>query len=52
MALDGGVSVRHVDVRVLQQKLRAQGADPGDQSGPNPDVPSIARQDHDLELIE
>src|SRR5258706_13544702 len=52
MALDSGVSVRDVDVRVLQQKLRAQGADPGDQSGPNPDVPSIARQDHDLELIE
>jgi hypothetical protein len=52
MALDSGVSVRDVDVKALQQKLRAQGADPGDQSGPNPDVPSIARQDHDLELIE
>jgi hypothetical protein len=26
----------------LQAKLRAQGADPGDQSGPNADVPAIA----------
>jgi len=51
MALDSGVSVRDVDVKLLQQKLRAQGADPGDQSGPNPDLPSIVRQDHDLELI-
>ena len=48
---DSGVSVRDVDVKLLQQKLRAQGADPGDQSGPNPDLPSIVRQDHDLELI-
>ena len=46
MALDSGVSVRDVDVKLLQQKLRAQGADPGDQSGPNPDLPSIVRQDH------
>jgi len=52
MALDSGVSVRDVDVKLLQQKLRAQGADPGDQSGPNPDLPSIVRQEHDLELIE
>jgi hypothetical protein len=45
------VSVRDVDVALLQQKLRAQGADPGDQSGPNPDVPSVVCQDDDLELI-
>ena len=44
MALDAGVRVRDVDVRALQAKLRAQGADPGDQSGPNADVPAIARQ--------
>jgi len=42
MALDAGVKVRDVDVKRLQAKLRAQGADPGDQSGPNADVPPIA----------
>ena len=42
MALDAGVTVREVDVKRLQAKLRAQGADPGDQSGPNADVPAIA----------
>jgi hypothetical protein len=31
MALTAGVTVRDVDVPALQQKLRAQGADPGDQ---------------------
>jgi hypothetical protein len=31
MALTAGVKVRGVDVPALQQKLRAQGADPGDQ---------------------
>jgi hypothetical protein len=44
MALDAGVRVRDVDVKALQTKLRAQGADPGDQSGPNADVPTIARR--------
>ena len=44
MALDAGVRVRDVDVKALQAKLRAQGADPGDQSGPNADVPAIARR--------
>ena len=43
MALEAGVRVRDVDVALLQKKLRAQGADPGDQAGPNADVPSIAR---------
>jgi hypothetical protein len=50
MALDSGVRVRDVDVAALQKKLRAQGADPGDQDGPNPDVPAIARQDASLEV--
>ena len=44
MALDAGIRVRDVDVKALQAKLRAQGADPGDQSGPNADVPAIARR--------
>jgi hypothetical protein len=51
MALESGVRVRDVDVKLLQKKLRAQGADPGDHQGPNADVPSIARSDSPLELI-
>ena len=43
LALDAGVTVRQVDVPRLQRTLRAQGADPGDQSGPNADVPALAR---------
>jgi len=43
LALNAGVSVREVDVSKLQKTLRAQGADPGDQKGPNADVPAIAR---------
>ncbi|HVQ05456.1 MAG TPA: FAD-dependent oxidoreductase [Burkholderiaceae bacterium] len=42
MALNAGVTVRQVDVKRLQAKLREQGADPGDQVGANPDVPAIA----------
>ncbi len=42
MALDANVLVRNLDVARLQARLRAQGADPGDQGGPNADVPSIA----------
>jgi hypothetical protein len=42
LALDSGVVVRNVAVPELQRMLRAQGADPGDQSGRNPDVPAIA----------
>jgi hypothetical protein len=42
LALDSGVTVRNVAVQELQRRLRAQGADPGDQSGRNPDVPAIA----------
>lgn len=43
LALQQGVAVRKVDIATLQRSLRAQGADPGDQSGPNPDVPAFAR---------
>ena len=42
LALDAGVSVRNVDVAKVQRTLRAQGADPGDQAGPNADVPALA----------
>ena len=51
IALEAGIRVRDVDVREVQKKLRAQGADPGDHSGPTTDVPSLAREDHPLELI-
>ena len=40
MAIDAGVTARNVDVALLQKKLRAQGADPGDQPGRNADVPA------------
>jgi len=43
LALNAGVTVRDVDVPALQKTLRAQGADPGDQSGRNADVPALAR---------
>jgi hypothetical protein len=43
LALNAGVSVREVDIAKLQKTLRSQGADPGDQKGPNADVPAIAR---------
>jgi hypothetical protein len=43
LALDAGVKVRDVDVGAVQRTLRAQGADPGDQQGSNPDVPALAR---------
>ena len=33
LALEGGVALRRVDVGKLQARLRAQGADPGDQAG-------------------
>jgi FAD dependent oxidoreductase len=41
LALNAGVSVRQVDVKAVQKTLRAQGADPGDQLGRNPDVPAL-----------
>lgn len=42
LALNAGVTARDIDVRALQKTLRAQGADPGDQTGPNADVPALA----------
>jgi hypothetical protein len=42
LALDAGVQVRNLDVAKLQRTLRMQGADPGDQSGRNPDIPALA----------
>ena len=52
LALEAGARVRDVNVAMLQKKLRAQGADPGDQPGPNADVPPIARRDSLLEAAE
>ena len=42
LAVSSGVTVRKVDVKQVQKTLRAQGADPGDQSGRNADVPAFA----------
>jgi hypothetical protein len=42
LALAANVLPRNVDIPHLQRTLRAQGADPGDQSGPNPDIPHLA----------
>lgn len=50
LSVNAGVTVRNVDVASVQRTLRAQGADPGDREGPNPDVPAIARaSDADIE---
>ncbi len=35
LALDAGIGVEQVDVKALQARLRAQGADPGDVPAPN-----------------
>jgi len=51
LAIETGVRVRDIDVKTLQQRLRAQGADPGDQPGPNPDVPAIVRADRQPEPL-
>jgi len=50
LALDAGVSVRNVDVGAVQRVLRSQGADPGDQTGANPDVPVLARVNAEAEV--
>ncbi|MDB5818492.1 MAG: FAD-dependent oxidoreductase [Rhizobacter sp.] len=42
LALNANVQVRDVDVAAVQRTLRAQGADPGDQPGPNADIPLLA----------
>ena len=41
LALNAGVTVRNVDIAAVQRVLRAQGADPGDQTGKNTDIPSL-----------
>jgi len=41
LALNAGVTVRNVDIAGVQRVLRAQGADPGDQTGKNTDIPSL-----------
>ncbi len=43
VALNAGVTARKADVATVQRLLRAQGADPGDRVGRNPDVPELAR---------
>jgi hypothetical protein len=45
LAISSGVAVRNVDVAAVQRTLRAQGADPGDQTGRNPDTPTLAERD-------
>src|SRR5271163_3268152 len=42
LALEAGVDVADIDVRVLQQRLRAQGADPGDRPASNALVAAAA----------
>lgn len=44
LALNAGSKVRDVDLHHLQRTLRQQGADPGDQLGPNPDIPMTAQE--------
>ncbi len=41
-ALDGGLTVREVDVRAIQRQMRAQGADPGDRPAHNALVAEVA----------
>lgn len=43
LALDAGVDVAAIDVRKLQAKLKAQGADPGDVPAPNAAIDETAR---------
>jgi hypothetical protein len=42
LSLDAGVLVRNVDTSALQRTLRTQGADPGDQTSRNADIPALA----------
>ncbi|HKX41817.1 MAG TPA: FAD-dependent oxidoreductase, partial [Burkholderiaceae bacterium] len=50
LAIDAGVAVRDVDVAAVQRTLRAQGADPGDRPGRNPDVPKLVEPE--LEAVQ
>jgi len=38
LAIDAGISVAKVDPRAIQQRMRAQGADPGDVPAPNANI--------------
>ena len=49
LSLHAGVAVRKVDIAALQRTLRKQGADPGDQSGRNPDIPALAVEQQTVE---
>jgi hypothetical protein len=42
MAVNAGVSPRQIDVGRLQQRLRAQGADPGDRPSANATLRDVA----------
>jgi hypothetical protein len=42
LALESGVAVGDVEVKALQRRLRAQGADPGDRPAPNASVVEAA----------
>jgi FAD dependent oxidoreductase len=52
LSLAAGVLVRNVDTTTLQHTLRAQGADPGDQTGRNADIPALAIARRFLETHE
>jgi hypothetical protein len=41
LAVDGGTTVREVDVPTIQAQMRAQGADPGDVPAPNATLPEL-----------
>ncbi|MGH7153219.1 MAG: FAD-dependent oxidoreductase, partial [Acetobacteraceae bacterium] len=49
LSLNAGVPVRHVDVKALQRKLRAQGADPGDQPAARASILPLAHA-HAVEM--
>ena len=42
LALGGGTTVREVDARAIQRRMRAQGADPGDRPAANAQVREVA----------
>jgi hypothetical protein len=52
LSLDAGVLVRNVDTATLQRTLRTQGADPGDQTSRNADIPALAIARRCLETHE
>ena len=42
LALEGNTTLRNVDPRQIQQRMRQQGADPGDQPSANASLPEVA----------